>query len=134
MSPTIVIRWSPEENTLRSTGEPPGVVVLAFPGGSPAFAIDRGWEPHTAPPGTTTADFFAEGISPLAEAIATDDLVEACFDRAAVAHLYQLGAQTFHMAIQVMLGAQAFDAMRELVEFMENLAFLVNERLERDAP
>jgi hypothetical protein len=129
LSAAIVIRWSPSENTLRSTGEPPGVIVLAFPDGHPTFAIDRGWEPHTAPPGTTTADWFEEGISPLAEPVSIEDAVEACFGREEVKHLYQLGAQTFHMAIQVMLGAQAFDAMRELVAFMEDLADAVNERL-----
>lgn len=127
-APAIVLRWSPIERTLRSTGELAGILVLAWPDQHPTFAIDRGWEPRPESAETVISS-FEEGISPLAEPVSIEEVVEACFSREECKALWLFTVQVFHAGAQVLVGQQAFEKIRELVDFAEETAAALDRRL-----
>lgn len=128
MTRDIAIRIDDLGN-LHVFGELAGVVVFAFPNESPSLAVERAWEPHNAPPLTTTVEQFADGISPTAEPVEIEDLVAACPGDAELRGLWLFVAQTFHAGIQVLLGQQNFVGMRELVDYVEKVAEAIEARL-----
>lgn len=130
MSDRIVIRWAQTEHVLRSTGEPAGILVLAFPEGRPSFAIDRAWEPGMGPPGATVVEDFDAGISPLAEAFDVADVVAACFSRLELEQLWLWTLQQFHVASQALFARQKFDEARALVDWAEEVAKAIDARAE----
>lgn len=128
----LVLRYSESEHSLRSTGDPPGIVIFAYPGGHPALAIDYAYEPERYPEGVTTMTMHEEGISPTATVVAAEDLVKACIGGEELRHLYAFASQAVRDVVPIFLAAQNFDALRETVDFVHDLAAAIEWRLDSE--
>ena len=116
------LRYNEAERALRSTGEPPGVVIFACPEGHWSFAIDRGWDPMREPSGETVVTMYEDGISPTAEPLALKDAVEACVSDDDLRHLYMIACHAHRDALTMLLAAERFDLIRQLTDFVEELS------------
>lgn len=126
----LILRYDEADHVLRSTGETPGVVVFAFPDEIPSLAIDFAWEPTSSPAGVTTATMYPEGIAPTATAVSIEDCVEGCVGDDELRHLYGIACQAVRDGAGILLAAQAFPALRKLVDYAEELAEAIEKRLE----
>ena len=133
MTADLVIRYSASEHSLRSTGDLAGVLVVSRLGGlEPTLAVDSSYDPelYPLPTGSTTATFQEDGISPTATPVDAGDVVDACIGDQELRHLYALVGQGLRDGLPILLGAQAFDAVRAMVDLVEDVAAKVESRLE----
>lgn len=83
---SLLIRYSPDEGVLRSTGDPPNG-VLSLAGGGARFVITSSWEPDRTQPGAQ----LVEGPPPSDAAdVPVEDVVEACAGKREIASLLRM--------------------------------------------
>jgi hypothetical protein len=126
----LVLRYDPTDHCLRSTGEPPGIVVFAAPGGVPTLAIDYAFEPSTKPAGVTPIRFDEDGISPTSTAVSVEAAVEACVGDDELRHLFGIACQAVRDGAGVLLAAQDFAQLRAFVDLAEEYAEAIERRLD----
>lgn len=121
----------PEENTLRSIGDPPnGIVVIVVTPEGPSFAIDPGWEPTQA--GVEVSR--VRGMpSPTAETASAVELVAAC--EGAEELEFVEGAAKFAVthAAQLYIPELNAEALGVYVEFMGEVRDALLARKEAEA-
>lgn len=125
----LILRYDGADHCLRSTGEPPGIVVFAAPGGEPTLAIDYAFEPATKPAGVTQIRFDSEGMTATSTAVSVEEAVEACAGHDELRHLYAIACQAVRDGSGVLLAAQDFGQLRAFVDYAEQLAEVIEGRL-----
>lgn len=127
---SLTLRYDESEHVLRSTNETPGVVVFAFPDREPSLAVDYAWETSRQARGVTTVTMHPEGIAPTATAVSIEDCVAGCVGADELRHLYGIACQAVRDGAGVLLAAQEFATLRELVDYVEKLAGAIEDRLD----
>jgi hypothetical protein len=131
MSRELTIRYDEADHCLRSTSaELPGIVVFAFPNRQPSFAIDYAFEPTATPPGVTPVSMEEEGIGSTATAVSIEEVVEGCAGHDELRHLYGIACQAMRDGSGVLLASQEFAVLRDLVNFVEEVAQAIEEKLD----
>jgi hypothetical protein len=126
----VVLRWAPQERTLRSTGDLAGIIALSYPDDGPTFSIDAAWEPHSEAADTVVTT-FADGISPTATPVSIEQCVRGCATPAELTHLWLFTVQGVHRAIAYLFGSQSFDLAHASIDFIERVASAIETELTR---